>query len=600
MNNLRFINRYLEKNRLRLLGIFVVVASYALLNLCSPLIFSFFIDNVINLVPIDNPIIAMWVKQLGGVDYIRSNLWIGGVMVLLVSVLICLCVYLRGKWNGVVSESVSYHLRNHLYDHIQHCPYRYHVGVKTGDLIQRCTSDVDQIRRFLAGQFSEMIYSVFTAILAGLVLFNINQKMALIAIISMPLLIIYAYYFFTRAQKIFLASDESEGEMTAAIQESLSGVRVIKAFNSERSELMKFEIKSQDFKDKTFLLLKQLGMYWGTSDFLCLTQILVVVLCGIFAVRQGSLSVGHYFVFISYEAMILWPIRNLGRLLADMGKMTVSIKRLEEILNEPLEDIEHGSTAPIEGDIEFKDVCFHYDDSDQHVLNHVSFSIEKGQTVALLGPTGSGKSSLVHLLTRLYDCTSGEVLIDGKNIESFQKRHLRENIGLILQEPFLFSKTIYENIQLSNRKASKEAVQRVAQIASVHEVINEFDRGYQTLVGEKGVTLSGGQKQRVAIARTILKETPILIFDDSLSAVDAQTDAEIRQKLKEVQAKTTTIIITQRVASAQSADKILVLENGRITQQGTHEELCKQEGLYKRIVTIQNARMEGVLANESI
>lgn len=600
MKNLKFINRYLINNKGRLLGIFIVVGCYAFLALCSPLIFSFFIDNINDLKPIDNALVASIVTSLGGVEFIRENLWIGAVLVIGVNVLVCLCVFLRGRWNGVVSEDVSYHLRNELYNHIQYCPYSYHVRVKTGDLIQRCTSDVDQIRRFLAGQFSEIVYSVFTALMAGLVLFSIDKQMALIAVVSMPFLIVYAYFFFTKAQKIFLASDESEGEMTAMIQESLSGVRVVKAFNSERSELKKFDVKSTDFKDKTFLLLKQLGLYWGTSDFLCLSQILIVVLVGIFRVRQGDFSIGNYFVFISYEAMILWPIRNLGRLLADMGKMTVSIGRLNEILDEPLEDITSGTSDDIEGNIEFKHVGFHYTDSDFAILKDVSFKIQKGQTIALLGPTGSGKSSLVHLLTRLYDCTSGEILLDGKNIQSFQKKHLRENIGLILQEPFLFSKTIYENIHLSKSEAQLEEVQRVAKIASVHDVINEFDRGYETLVGEKGVTLSGGQKQRVAIARTILKQTPILIFDDSLSAVDAQTDAEIRQKLKEVQKQTTTIIITQRVASAQDADVILVLENGMITQMGTHEQLSKEEGLYQRIVKIQNARMEGVMFHESV
>lgn len=600
MQTLRFINQYLQHNRLRLAGIFIVVACYAFLNLCSPLIFSFFIDNVINSEPIDNPIIFNLVSSIGGIKWLKENLWVGGLLVIAVSLLICCCVFLRGYWNSKVSETVSMNLRNHLYDHIQHCPYSYHVRVKTGDLIQRCTSDVDQIRRFLHGQLSEMIYSIFTALSAGLVLFNIHVQMAWISVISMPFLILYAYRFFTRAQQSFLQSDESEGVMTAMIQESLSGIRVVKAFNSEKAELKKFDQCSIDYREKTFDLLKLLGMYWSVSDFLCYIQIIVVVICGIFAVRNGSLSVGNYFVFISYEGMILWPIRNLGRILADMGKMTVSVGRLKEILNEPVEQTSSGLLDPIEGEIEFKDVSFHYNDSDIEVLRNISFKIKKGQTVALLGPTGSGKSSLVHLLTRLYDCTDGEILIDGKNIETFQKKHLRENIGLILQEPFLFSKTIYENIHLANRKADKEEIERVAKIASVHDVITEFDRGYDTLVGEKGVTLSGGQKQRVAIARTILKDSPILIFDDSLSAVDAQTDAEIRKKLKEVQKDATTIIITQRVASAESADLILILENGRITASGTHQELLQQEGLYKRIALIQKARMEGVMADESI
>ncbi len=594
---MQFLNKYLHQLRWRLVVIVIVVLVYTFLNLCTPIIFSYFIDNVINLEPINNTFLSWLTTQMGGISFVRENLWIGAVMLLTLSVFISICLFIRGYFNGKVSETLVYRIRNALYDHIQHLPYRYHVSVKTGDLIQRCTSDVEVIRRFVGSQFSEMIYSIFTALVASLILFSIDVPLAIVSVVSMPFLILFAYRFFTKAQKLFLESDESEGVMSAVIQESLSGIRVIKAFNSEKAELEKFDQHSNDFKDKTFLLLKQLGIYWGTSDFLCLLQILLVVVFGVFRVRSGDFSVGNYFIFISYEAMILWPIRNLGRLLSDLGKMTVSIGRLEEILNEPIEDNESGTEAPILGKIEFKNVSFKYHDSDLATLNDVSFEINKGQTVALLGPTGSGKSTLVHLLTRLYDVSAGEILIDDKPINYYQRKHLRENIGLILQEPFLFSKTIYDNIYLANRSAKKEHIFKVAEIASVHDVINEFDLGYETLVGEKGVTLSGGQKQRVAIARTILKDTPILIFDDSLSAVDAQTDAAIRSKLKSVQKQCTTIIITQRVASAKDADLILILEEGSVSQRGTHDQLVREAGLYQRINEIQNAKME-VISDE--
>ncbi len=592
MKQIRFINRYLGQYRSYLFFVLLIVVIYSFLNLCTPLIFSFVIDNVIDLQPIDNGVFQWFVDVVGGIEVIRSNLWIGGAMVLTVSFVICICMFIRGYGTGKISESLAYELRNELYEHIQHLPYKYHKGVKTGDLIQRCTSDVETIRRFIGAQLSEMLYSICTATIASIVLFQIDARMAWIAIMMMPILVFFAYRFFTKAQKLFLASDESEGDMTALIQENLSGIRVIKAFNSERVELHKFEEKSKDFRDKTFLLIKQLGIYWGASDFFCLLQILLVVVFSVLSVRSGEFSVGNFFVFVSYEAMILWPVRNLGRMLADMGKMNVSIGRLQEILDEPREDFESGSLDEIHGDIEFSHVGFKYDDGTENALYDLNFKINKGQTVALLGPTGSGKSSLVNLLTRLYDTSEGEILIDGKPINGFQRSHLRENIGLILQEPFLFSKTIYDNIQLANHKAEREDVVRVAKIASVHDVIEDFDRGYDTIVGERGVTLSGGQKQRVAIARTILKDTPILIFDDSLSAVDTQTDAEIRSRLREVQHDRTTFIITQRVSSAKDADLILVLEHGVITQRGTHDELLQQDGLYQRIHTIQTDKME--------
>ncbi|MFR0978815.1 MAG: ABC transporter ATP-binding protein [Holdemania filiformis] len=549
------------------------------------------IDNVIHAQPANNPVLAWLLDHLGGAAYLQRNLWIGAAAILAINALICVCVFLRGYWNAVISEEVCRKVRNRLYAHLQSLPFSYHVRIKTGDLVQRCTSDVDQIRRFLAGQISEVVYSVATALAALLILFSIYRPLAWLAVISMPLLVIYAYVFFTRVQKAFLASDEAEGDLSTAVQENLSGIRVVKAFNNEREEIRKFEQKNARYRDLTFKMIQYLGAYWGTSDLICLTQIFVIILAGIFAAVRGDLSVGSFFVFISYEGMILWPVRNLGRILADMGKMSVSIGRLQEILDETPEDVASGETPPIEGRIEFDHVQFQYEGDSQPVLKDLTFTIEKGMTVALIGPTGGGKSTLVHLLMRLYDPTSGQIRIDGHDITDIQRTWLRQNIGIVLQEPFLFSKTIYDNIHLARRGAHREEVEQAARIASVHEVIAEFDRGYDTLVGEKGVTLSGGQKQRIAIARTVLSPQPILIFDDSLSAVDTQTDAKIRAALKEVQSQTTTLIITQRVASAMDADLILVLEQGRITQAGTHDQLLEEEGLYRRIVEIQTARM---------
>ncbi len=569
----------------------ILVCVYAFLNLCSPLLFSFMIDNVIHAQPANNPVLAWLLDHLGGAAYLQRNLWIGAAAILAINALICVCVFLRGYWNAVISEEVCRKVRNRLYAHLQSLPFSYHVRIKTGDLVQRCTSDVDQIRRFLAGQISEVVYSVATALAALLILFSIYRPLAWLAVISMPLLVIYAYVFFTRVQKAFLASDEAEGDLSSAVQENLSGIRVVKAFNNEREEIRKFEQKNARYRDLTFKMIQYLGAYWGTSDLICLTQIFVIILAGIFAAIRGDLSVGSFFVFISYEGMILWPVRNLGRILADMGKMSVSIGRLQEILDETPEDVASGETPPIEGRIEFDHVQFQYEGDSQPVLKDLTFTIEKGMTVALIGPTGGGKSTLVHLLMRLYDPTSGQIRIDGHEITDIQRTWLRQNIGIVLQEPFLFSKTIYDNIHLARRGAHREEVEQAARIASVHEVIAEFDRGYDTLVGEKGVTLSGGQKQRIAIARTVLSPQPILIFDDSLSAVDTQTDAKIRAALKEVQSQTTTLIITQRVASAMDADLILVLEQGRITQAGTHAQLLEQDGLYRRIVEIQTARM---------
>ncbi|MGB7595165.1 MAG: ABC transporter ATP-binding protein [Erysipelotrichaceae bacterium] len=589
----KFIWRFLKGNRLKSFGILVVVLFYVSMTLIAPLLFSFLIDNVINLKPLTNPLLIAFSQALGGVLYIRSHIGIGALIVVLVNLLIGFFMYLRGRWNGQVSEFFSEKLRNAMYEHLQRLPYSYHVKAKTGDLIQRCTSDVDTIRRFLAGQISELVYAVAIALIAMSILFNIYAPLAWISIICLPIIFLFAYIFFKKMQAAFQKSDEAEGSMSADIQENLSGTRVVKAFNREEFELEKFDKKNKEFRDLTFRLIKLLGVYWGTSDFICLTQILAVVLFGIIYARAGSITVGNFFVFISYESMILWPVRNIGRILSDMGKMSVSIGRLYEILDTPVEDMDFGTQPDVKGDIVFDNVYFKYDDGETDVLKGVSFTAKQGETVAILGPTGSGKSSLMHLLTRLYDYNAGSILLNGHELKEIQRHHLRKNVGIVLQEPFLFSKTIFENIRMANPKAKEQEVLRAAQIAAVHSVINEFELGYKTLVGEKGVTLSGGQKQRIAIARTIINNCPILIFDDSLSAVDTQTDASIRSALREVSRGVTTFLITHRIASAQNADKIIVLQEGEVTQIGTHASLSLEEGLYKRIVEIQNAMIEG-------
>ncbi len=596
LRKMKFIVTYMEGQKSKFVVLMIVVLIYVSLTLLSPILFQFLIDNVIKQDPITNPLMKWYSQLFGGVDLIRKNLWLGALMIISVNLLTLGLQFFRGKWNGQISELFAEKLRNTLFAHLQHMPYAYHQKSKTGDLIQRCTSDVETVRRFLAGQFAEMLYATSMTIIAMVILFNVYAPLAWYAIIALPIIFIFAYAFFVRMQKIFKQSDEAEGVLSNTIQENLAGVRVVKAFNREVYEAEKFDDKNKSYKNLTYRLIELLGFYWGSSDFICLTQILVVVLLGINYAQLGIITVGQFFIFISYEGMILWPVRNVGRILSDMGKMLVSIGRLQEILDSPVEPLEVGLTPVIKGDIEFDHVYFKYDDGEQEVLKDVSFKVKQGQTVAILGPTGSGKSSLVHLLTRLYDYQKGSITLNGTELKEIQRHHLRKNIGIVLQEPFLYSRSIYDNILLANPSANEGEVIKAAKAASVHRVINEFDLGYKTLVGEKGVTLSGGQKQRIAIARTIINKSPILIFDDSLSAVDTETDASIRKALKALSGGLTTFIITHRVATAQAADKIVVLQEGKVSQMGTHAELIKQEGLYARIVEIQGRMIEGEVA----
>ncbi len=592
MKQFAFIYNHMQQNKLKLLLLLlsgILVVSFTLL---TPLFFAYFVDTIIGLEASGNMLFNTLVEWVGGLDFMRNHLWLAGVLLLSFSLVSAVFMVIRGYLNGAISENVVLKIREEIYDHIAKLPYPVFNKHKTGDLIQRCTSDIDLIRRFLAAQVSEFVYAVAMAVLSASILFSIHPRLAWISIISLPIIFTFAYVFFKKMQKAFKDSDEAEAEMSTTIQENLSGVRVVKAFNREAHEMDKFTKKNATYRDLTYRLIHLLGMYWSISDFLCLLQILAVVVSGIYFALAGSLSVGNYFVFVSYVSMVLWPIRNVGRILSDMGKVTVAIDRLQEVLDAPKEAIFDGKTPEISGSIHFEHVGFRYDDGVEDVLKDISFNIASGETVAIMGPTGSGKSSLVHLLTRLYEPTTGDIRIDDHLLRGIAPHHIRKNISIVLQEPYLFSRSIGANIKIAHPHASHDQVREVAKIANMDDVIDSFEKGYDTLVGEKGVTLSGGQKQRLAIARSILAQSPILIFDDSLSAVDAQTDRYIREALLQVSKEVTTIIITHRINSAKEADRILVIDDGKIVEEGNHASLMSDQGLYYRIAQIQEREEE--------
>ena len=436
--------------------------------------------------------------------------------------------------------------------------------------------------------------SLFNLIFVAYIMFNLHIKMALVSMAAVPIIFIFAFIFFSKVQKIFLEVDEAEGRLSTVLQENLTGIRVVKAFARQNYEIKKFDEKNCEYKDLTFRLIKLLAWYWSISDFICMMQIGTVLAMGSLWAAKGQLSLGTLVVFITYESMLLWPVRQMGRILTDMGKAIVSIGRIEEILEEPTEILEENYEKPqIIGNISFRNVSFGYEDKES-VLKGISFDVKAGETIAILGPTGSGKSSLVHLLPRLYDYDRGSIKIDGIELKSIDKKWIRKNVGLVLQEPFLFAKTIRDNIKISNPRLNDKKVLEAPEAASIHNDIASFDKVYDTLVGERGVSLSGGQKQRMAIARTIIVESPIVVFDDSLSAVDAETDIAIREALNERKSKSTTFIISHRISTVQDADLILVLDNGKIVQEGTHETLIKEDGVYKRVYNIQSSFKDNV------
>lgn len=594
MNNLKLLWSFMKGNRLMYFGAIISIGLATLFSFFSPLVIRLTIDSIIGGKEINAPsIVLRLIEAVGGTSMLAKNLWICGLLLILLSALNGIFTFLKGKWTAVAAETTARNIRNKLYNHLQHVHYDYHVKAETGDVLQRCTSDVDTIRAFLAVQFVEIGRALFMLTLALTIMMSLDVRMTLISMIVVPFIFAFAIVFFMRVKKAFKASDEAEGRLSNVLQENLIGVRVVRAFARQDYETDKFDEKNAEYKDLTYDLLKLLAGYWSSSDLLCMLQIGAVLTFGSYWASIGRISLGTLIVFITYESMLLWPVRQMGRILTDLGKSLVSLKRIEEILEHPIEEPAEGEMKPeIKGEIEFKNVTFGYDEA-KPILKNVSFKVKAGQTVAILGPMGSGKTSLVHLLPRLYDFKEGSITIDGIDIRKIEKKWLRKNIGIVLQEPFLYSKSIIENIGLAKDNALEEEVYHAAETASVHSVIQEFEKGYETMVGERGVTLSGGQKQRVAIARTLILNSPVLIFDDSLSAVDTETDTAIRKALNQRDKSVTTFIISHRITTLSEADFIVVLDEGQVVQIGTHQELISQAGLYNRIWSIQNALEEG-------
>lgn len=582
------------QNWMHFLWALIATIMMVIIGFLTPLLLSEIVDSILGSEPFTMPDFLMNpINALGGRDFLRQNLWIPALALILMNIVNGVFTFIKGRSSAIASENIARKLRNDLYRHLQHLPFAYHVKAQAGELIQRCTSDVDTIRRFLAVQVMEVVNTVLMVVIAMSILLPRSVPITLYSLILVPPLFCFATWFFKMVHKSFEVADEADGVLNAVLQENLSGVRVVRAFGQQEREVEKFDRVNNDLRKKNLRLNELLAIYWGGGDAISMTQtLLTLVVCIIYACN-GWITVGTLIVFTSTLGMLLFPIRQLGRTLSDAGKAMVSMKRVQAILHEEAEPDEPNALKPdLHGDIVFDHVSFAYPDDNVPVLRDVSFTIPAGKTAAVLGGTGSGKSTMMYLLQRLYTPTSGKITIGGVDIQQIDRKYLRAHVGLILQEPFLYSKTIRENVGITAPEQEAERIEHAADIASASGFIAKADKGWETVVGERGVTLSGGQKQRIAIARTLLKDNNILIFDDSLSAVDTETDAQIRAALRHEQKDVTTLIISHRVTTLSQADLILVLENGQITQQGTHAELCSQPGLYQRINSIQNALEE--------
>jgi ATP-binding cassette subfamily B protein len=530
----------------------------------------------------------------------QGNYDLGGTLVRTLAIValgfICLAAteglfsYFSGRLAAYTAEGITRRLRNYLFDHIQRLEFTYHDKTPTGELIERCTSDVDALRRFYneqmigVGRIAILFIINFTAILI------LNTTLAWISILIVPVIILTSIWFFKRVTKAYEKYQEQEAILSTTLQENLAGVRVDKAFARQDYEINKFNTENWEKYNRGRKLLTMHALFWPVSDIACSIQTLTGLFIAATMAINGTITVGTYMAYAGLVGWLIWPMRNLGRLIVQTSTGLVSYGRVMEIVKqkrEPLTEGKYEGSRPIRGEIVFENVGFAYENNPP-VLQDISFSCRAGEMVALLGSTGSGKSTLVNLLPRFYEYTTGSIKLDGIELRDYPREFLRNQIGIVEQEPFLFSRSIRENITYGvGREVPQLEVEEAAGSAAIHEVIVNFPEEYNTLVGEKGVTLSGGQKQRVTIARTLLKDSRMLILDDSTSSVDTETEACIREALLGLTPKRTTLVIAHRIQSVMHADLILVLDKGKIIQKGKHDELLAEDGMYRQIYELQ-------------
>lgn len=589
--------RFLKGSKLYFVLSMLTAALTAFADMLSPQIIRAAVDNAIGgQEPTFGPAVMRLVNAAGGFAYLGRHLWIMALAILAVALVKVLSQYGFLICNTRASETLVKTMRDTLYTHIEHLPFSWHMKNHTGDIIQRCTSDIDTTRNFVAGQMTQLFRILILVALSMTFMLSMNVPLTLIVLLPMPVIVWYSFHFHTKIGSGFKECDESEGRLSAMAQENLTGVRVVRAFGRERYERDRFEKHNAEYTGLWVRLSKVMARFWSVSDVLSGLQMLLVLVFGVVFCLRGSMTSGEYIAFVSYNSMLMWPIRQLGRMISDMSKAGVAIDRIGYIMNSETErDREGAVEADVSGDIAFEHVSFAYDGCPQ-MLHDINFTMKAGTTLGILGGTGSGKSTLMLLLDRLYDLPEGcgRITIGGVDIADIKREHLRRNIGIVLQEPFLFSRTLKENLSITDADMTLSDIREAARAACLDETIQGFTKGYETFVGERGVTLSGGQKQRAAIARMLTQQTPIMIFDDSLSAVDAKTDAKIRSALEKRFGSASIILISHRITTLSKCDQILVLDRGRIVEMGSPEQLRTSGGLYQRIYEIQSLSSEEV------
>ena len=568
----------------------------SVMDLINPKIIGYTIDTILNGQPSTLPdSVNAFLETLGGPSFFKEHLYYVALAVICIALGGAVFRFLFRVCNSIAAETLTERMRNTLFDHILHLPFQWHSENHTGDIIQRCTSDVEQIKMFLSEQLVMLVRVIMLIIMALFFMSSISIPLTLTSFAFIPVIVGYSFFFHHKIGSQFRIVDEQEGKLSSIAQENLTGVRVVRAFGRESYEQERFHKQNVYYTNMWIRLLQYMAAFWSTGDIFSYAQYLAVILFGTHLCLTGELTAGSYVAFISYNMMLTWPVRSLGRIIANLSRAGISIDRLRYIMNsEEEKDLPDAIEPDMHADIHFDHVNYAYASNNTEILHDICLDVPAGSTLGILGGTGSGKSTLMYLLDRLYEIPqgNGSIRIGDTDIRNIKSDWLRKHIGMVLQEPYLFSRTLSENISIASQTSDMMDVRNAARIASLDETVDHFAEGYDTFVGERGVTLSGGQKQRTAIAQMLIRKPPVMVFDDSLSAVDAETDAKIRAAMKENVQDATVILIAHRITTLMNADQIIVMDQGRIIERGTHEELLAQNGVYKKIYDLQSQQGE--------
>lgn len=583
MKELSYLNKYLIKYKYHLLlGVLFTIISNIFQIIPAQMV-RYALDLVSDNINI--------YKSFEGLDLQNDMYTIFASGILIYAVLILLMALLRGIFLFMVRQTlivmsrlIEYDLKNEVYSHYQSLPLSFYRRNNTGDLMNRISEDVSKVRMYLGPSimYGLNLITLFAILIPYML--SINVTLTLYALIPLPILSVSIYYVNNIINKRSEEIQISQSGLSTFAQEAFSGIRVLKSFTREKESARKFSNESNDYKDKSLALTRVQSLFFPLVMGLIGLSTILTVYAGSAEVIKGSLTFGNIAEFIIYVNLLTWPVTALGWISSIIQRAAASQKRLNEFLKTDNDIVsDKNISAKLEGAIEFKDVSFTYPDSGIEALKKVSFKVNPGESLAIIGTTGSGKSTIANMISRMYDSTEGEVIVDGRNIKDYDLTSLRSQIGYVPQDVFLFSDTIYNNIGFGSDEASEESIINAAKEADVYDNIMDFPNGFRTKLGERGITLSGGQKQRVSIARAISRNPKILMLDDALSAVDTKTENTILNSMKRIMKGRTSVIISHRVSSAKLADKIIVLDDGKIIEKGTNESLMAQNGAFKEL-----------------